>query len=653
MLDMAYLIPLFPLIGFIITGLFGKKLKSETFVGSIASMAVGLSFVVAVSMFFSLTGLPENERSHITRVFSWISAGNFHIDIAYQIDQLSIIYALIITGIGTLIHIYSIGYMHGDKSFSRFFAYLNLFIFMMLNLVLANNFLLTFLGWEGVGLCSYLLIGFWYERKFEGVNIRYTGDAANKAFIVNRIGDFGVLIAIFLIYKTFGSLEYSTVNTAASVSSPGAGVMIAITLLLFLGCTGKSAQIPLAVWLPDAMAGPTPVSALIHAATMVTAGIFLVARNATLFALAPQTMNIVAGIGIATAFLAATIGIVQNDIKKVLAYSTVSQLGFMFAALGVGAYTAAVFHVMTHAFFKALLFLGSGSVIHGMHEEQDIQKMGGLKKYMPITEKTFLIGTVAIAGIPPLAGFFSKDEILWMTYEYGGHGPLWIILAIAAFCTAFYMFRLYYLTFAGKERFDPRHLHPHESPKTMTFPLMALAFLSIVGGFIGVPYALGFFASDHPNVLENWLSPIFENANIILGRGEHHAVHSVEYILMAASVVIAVSGVYFAMKYYKQESDKPAAMVKKFAGIYRLLLHKYRLDEIYQYAVVTLTYQFSFHILWKIFDVGVIDGLINGTARTIQYIGEQLRRIQSGVAQNYALLMIAGVVAILTWLAVG
>lgn len=653
MLDLAYLIPLFPLVGFFITGLFGKKLKSEALVGGIASAAVALSFGVAVSLLFALIGLPAEERTHVTHVYTWISAGTFSIDVAYQIDQLSIIYTLIITGVGTLIHIYSMGYMHGDKSYPRFFAYLNLFIFMMLNLVLSNNFLLTFLGWEGVGLCSYLLIGFWYDRKFEGTNIRYTGDAANKAFIVNRIGDFGVIIAMFLIYKTFGSLEYAAVNSAAAAVSPDSAMMTAITLLLFLGCTGKSAQIPLAVWLPDAMAGPTPVSALIHAATMVTAGIFLVARNATLFALAPDTMHVVAGIGIATALLAATVGLVQNDIKKVLAYSTVSQLGFMFAALGVGAYTAAVFHVMTHAFFKALLFLGSGSVIHGMHEEQDIQKMGGLQKYMPVTAKTFLIGTVAIAGIFPFAGFFSKDEILWMTFEHGGHGPLWAILAVAAFCTAFYMFRLYYLTFAGKERFDHHHVHPHESPATMTFPLVVLAFLSVVGGFLGIPYALGFFFSNHPNILENWLEPIFANANHILGRGEHMEVHAIEYVLMAVSLAIAITGIYIATKMYKQESDKPAQLAAKFGFLYRMLWHKYRLDEIYQSVVVTFTYQFSTQFLWKIFDVRIVDGVINGTASLILSIGEQLRRIQSGVAQNYALMMLAGIVAILTWLAIG
>ena len=390
----------------------------------------------------------------------------------------------------------------------------------MLNLVLANNFVLTFLGWEGVGLCSYLLIGFWYDRTFEGSHIVWTGDAAKKAFIVNRIGDVGVLIAMFLIFWRFGSLDYSTVNMMAATQGVDAGLITAITLLLFLGCTGKSAQIPLGVWLPDAMAGPTPVSALIHAATMVTAGIFLIARNSTLFAMSHTTMAVITGIGITTALIAATVGIVQNDIKKVLAYSTVSQLGFMFIALGVGAYTAAVFHVMTHAFFKALLFLGSGSVIHGMHEEQDIQKMGGLKKYMPQTYITFLLGTIAIAGIFPFSGFFSKDEILWYAF-LNGSPILWGAGVLAALFTAFYMFRLLYLTFHGEERFDHHHVHPHESPATMTIPLWILAILSILGGFLGIPKALSFGADI--NLLEHWLHPIFHVAHVIFAKshGEH------------------------------------------------------------------------------------------------------------------------------------
>lgn len=651
MVELIYLVPLLPLIGFFIIGFFGKKLNNEKLVGAIASIAVGGAFLVALGAFLQLTGESSEARTeHIVRLFTWIQAGSFHIDIAYQVDQLSILYTLIITGIGTLIHIYSVGYMHGDKSFPRFFAYLNLFVFMMLNLVLANNFVLTFLGWEGVGLCSYLLIGFWYDRKFEGSHIVWTGDAAKKAFIVNRIGDFGVLIAMFLIYMRFGSLEYTTVNMAAASGGIDAGLITAITLLLFLGCTGKSAQIPLGIWLPDAMAGPTPVSALIHAATMVTAGIFLIARNSTLFALSHTTMAIITGVGITTALIAATIGIVQNDIKKVLAYSTVSQLGFMFMALGVGAYTAAVFHVMTHAFFKALLFLGSGSVIHGMHEEQDIQKMGGLKKYMPQTYITFLLGTIAISGIFPFSGFFSKDEILWNAYA-NGSPILWGAGVLAAFCTAFYMFRLLYLTFYGEERFDHHHVHPHESPVTMTLPLWILAILSVFGGLLGIPKALSGGADI--NILEHWLEPIFANANSILASHHsdaHHHSLALEWGLMAASLAIAIIGILYAKSLYKKSSHKPAEMAAKNKGLYNILWNKYFVDEIYHNVFVAPIYKISLDFLWKIVDVQIIDGIVNGSARAIAVSAENLRKIQSGIAQNYALMMLFGIVAIIAWM---
>ena len=503
-MNYAALIPLFPLIGFVIVAFFGKRLKNEKLIGGIASTAILASFVTAVMVFVGLTNRPEDDRSVIVHVYSWIATGSFSVDVAYQFDQLSILFTLIITGIGFLIHVYSIGYMHGDAGFPRFFAYLNLFVFMMLNLVLASNFLLTFLGWEGVGLASYLLIGFWYDRKFEGTRITWTGDAAMKAFVVNRIGDFGVLLAMFMLFNQFGTLDYATINAQApGVLTAGGTAVTLITLLLFLGCAGKSAQIPLGVWLPDAMAGPTPVSALIHAATMVTSGIFLIARTNVLFAMSPTTMAVVTGVGITTALIAGTIGIAQRDIKKVLAYSTVSQLGFMFAALGVGAFTAGVFHVMTHAFFKALLFLGAGSVIHGMHHEQDIMKMGGLRKYMPITYRTFFIGTLAISGIPFLSGFFSKDEILWFAF-LNGSPVLWGIGAVAAFTTAFYMWRVLSLTFNGTERFDHHHLHPHESPATMTIPLIVLAVLSVFGGLLGVPHVIG-HALHFPNLLEHWL----------------------------------------------------------------------------------------------------------------------------------------------------
>lgn len=660
---LVLLLPLFPLAGFIVLGLSGKKLSyfdfGETAIGAIGSSVVGLSFCIALYVFVQMfTGSFTPQTIHY---FTWIQAGNFSVDLAYKIDQLSLLFTLIVTGVGFLIHVYSIGYMHGDRSFFRFFAYLNLFIFMMLNLVLADNYLITFLGWEGVGLASYLLIGFWYDRKFEGVRIIWTGDAARKAFIFNRIGDFGMLLAMFILYSLFGSLRYDDVNSMALASSAGgifpdgsafsAGLMTAVALLLFLGCTGKSAQIPLFVWLPDAMAGPTPVSALIHAATMVTSGIFLIARTAPLFAISPVAMNVVAVIGVATALLAATMGLVQNDIKKVLAYSTVSQLGFMFAALGVGAYTAAVFHVMTHAFFKACLFLGSGSVIHGMHEEQDIQKMGGLKKYMPVTHRTFFIASIAISGIFPFAGFFSKDEILWNVFHYGSP-VLWALLVLAAFCTAFYMFRLVHLTFSGAERFDAHHIHPHESPATMTIPLIILAFLSLAGGLLGIPHALG-----HPlhlgNWIEHWLEPVFLGANKHLDRINGGEIHSLEYVLMAVSLGIAVVAILFAGSMYKSASARPAALATKFSGLYHLLWKKYFIDELYYGIIFSTMSKFSTSVLWKIVENTIIDGAVNSLAALIGKTSRLFQRLQSGIVQNYALIMMLGIIALFTWLFIG
>ncbi|MBK6291657.1 MAG: NADH-quinone oxidoreductase subunit L [Candidatus Kapabacteria bacterium] len=641
-MNYAALIPLFPLIGFVIVAFFGKRIKNEKLIGGMASSAILASFVTAVMVFVGLVNRAPEDRTVIVKVYSWIATGSFNVDVAYQFDQLSILFTLIITGIGFLIHVYSIGYMHGDKGFPRFFAYLNLFVFMMLNLVLASNFLLTFLGWEGVGLASYLLIGFWYDRKFDGTKITWTGDAAMKAFVVNRIGDFGVLLAMFMLFNTFGTLDYATINAQApGVLSVGGTAVTVITLLLFLGCTGKSAQIPLGIWLPDAMAGPTPVSALIHAATMVTSGIFLIARTNVLFAMSPTTLAVVAGIGITTALIAGTIGIAQRDIKKVLAYSTVSQLGFMFVALGVGAFTAGVFHVMTHAFFKALLFLGAGSVIHGMHHEQDIMKMGGLKKYMPITYRTFFIGTLAISGIPFLSGFFSKDEILWFAF-LNGSPVLWAVGAVAAFTTAFYMWRVTTLTFDGTERFDHHHLHPHESPSTMTIPLIVLAFLSIFGGFLGVPHVIG-HAIHFPNLLEHWLEPIFASGMSMLPvHGGDHT--SLEIMLMTASTVLAILGILFAKRIYANGLDKATVMAAKFKGLYQLLLNKYYVDEIYHMLIAGPIVALSRDFLWKIADVVLIDGAVNGSARVVGATGSALRKIQSGVAQNYALVMMAGIV---------
>jgi NADH-quinone oxidoreductase subunit L len=480
--SLVALIPVFPLLGFFVIALFGKKL-SKGIVSIISCGTVLASLVLSVYAFSFLLGKPGAERSATIHLFDWISAGNFKAPFDFLIDPLSCWFLLIITGIGFLIHVYSIGYMHDDPAFSRFFSYLNLFIFFMLLLVLGDSYLTMFVGWEGVGLCSYLLIGFWFK------NNEYN-KAANKAFIMNRIGDLGFLLGIILIYVTFGSIRYKEVFDTANSFASGTPVIIAITLLLFVGATGKSAQIPLYTWLPDAMAGPTPVSALIHAATMVTAGIYMIARSNILYTLAPVSMDIVAGVGLFTALFAATIGLFQNDIKKVLAYSTVSQLGYMFLGLGVGAYTGAVFHVTTHAFFKALLFLGAGSVIHAMSGEQDIRNMGGLKKYLSITFYTFLLGTIAISGIFPFSGFFSKDEILGHAYSYNKF--FWLMGVLGSVMTAFYMFRLFYLTFYGKFRGTEKQLHHlHESPATMTIPLIVLAVLSVVGGLLGIPEVFG------------------------------------------------------------------------------------------------------------------------------------------------------------------
>jgi len=647
------LIVLFPLLGFLVLGLFGKKIKNETLLGVIGSGTVGLSLLVAAYIFVTMLGLQSEERKHIIELFTWIStftgtSSSVSVSVAYQIDQLSILMTLIVTGVGFLIHVYSIGYMHGDPGFWRFFAYLNLFIFAMLNLVLADNFLLMFLGWEGVGLCSYLLIGFWYDRKFETGGYKpgtaTTADAAKKAFIVNRIGDFGFLLGMFLIFTQFGSLNFETVFGGASVLSSGSSTMVWICLLLFLGATGKSAQIPLFVWLPDAMAGPTPVSALIHAATMVTAGVYMVARCSILFALAPTALEVVAIIGGVTAIFAASIGLVQNDIKKVLAYSTVSQLGYMFLGLGVAAFSAGIFHVLTHAFFKALLFLGSGAVIHAMHDEQDIQKMGGLKHYLPTTYKTFLIGAIAIAGIPPFAGFFSKDEILWKAFssEYGSV-VLWALGVLGAALTAFYMFRLVSLAFDGEKRYGP-DVHPHEAPKTMTVPLIILAFLSIVGGFLGVPESL--YGS---NALEHWLEPIFAPAYDKLHINPH-PVEITEYLLMALSVAVAAGGIYAARSVYLRRTELADQWKAKYAFLYRVLFNKYYIDEAYDAAVVTPTVKLSEGFLWKGVDVAVIDGIVDGSAKLVALAARGIRLIQTGVAQQYAAVFVGGILFIFLWL---
>jgi NADH-quinone oxidoreductase subunit L len=641
MIQLIYLTVLLPFSGFLINGLLGRKIKNEKIIGIIGSGTIGISFLIVLGAFLQTLALPVDQRQTIVNLFTWIQAGGLNIKIAYQVDQLSLVMALIVTGVGFIIHIYSIGYMHGDKSFWRFFAYLNLFIFAMMNLILGDNFVLLFLGWEGVGLCSYLLIGFWYDRKFEKGT---TGDAAKKAFIVNRIGDFGFLLGMFLIYLTFGSLNFNDVFSHASAINIPASTMNFITIFLFIGATGKSAQIPLYVWLPDAMAGPTPVSALIHAATMVTAGVYMVARCSVIFASAPAILTVVAVVGVLTAIFAATIGLVQNDIKKVLAYSTISQLGYMFLAMGVGAFSSGIFHVMTHAFFKALLFLGAGSIIHSMHDDQNIQNYGGLKKYMPKTFITFMIAALAISGIPPLSGFFSKDDILWYAFA-NGNIFYWLIGVITALLTAFYMFRLVYLTFYGSERFS-HEKHPHESPKIMTIPLIILAALSAVGGLIGIPEI---FSGEHGNLFENWLAPVFADANSKLAAAGVQS-HSTELLLMTVTIVGVVGSILYARYMYIQKTGLPAAYSKKFEGLYKILLNKYFVDEAYDAVVINPVVRGSDKILWKITDNRIIDGAVNGTASLIDVISRNIRKLENGVAQVYAIIMVLGIVAALFWM---
>jgi len=661
MIDLMYLTVLLPLLGFIINGAFGSKIsaiggsasdrRNEKVIGIIGSGVIGLSFLITIIAFFQTLALPVEERKTIINLFTWLKVSSLDVGFAYQVDQLSLIMALIVTGVGFIIHVYSIGYMHGDKGFWRFFAYMNLFIFAMMNLILADNFVLLFLGWEGVGLCSYLLIGFWYDKKFEKST---TSDAAKKAFVVNRIGDFGFLLGMFLIYLTFNSLNFNEVFTRASAFGVPETTFAFIAIFLFIGATGKSAQIPLFVWLPDAMAGPTPVSALIHAATMVTAGVYMVARCSIIFASAPAILTVVAVIGTLTALFAATIGIVQNDIKKVLAYSTISQLGYMFLAMGVGAFSAGIFHVMTHAFFKALLFLGAGSVIHSMHHEQDIQHYGGLRKHMPKTAGTFLIAALAISGIPPLSGFFSKDEILWYSFANGGF-LFWLIGALTAFITAFYMFRLYFLTFEGKERFghekpastrSNRGEHPHESPNVMVIPLIILAVLSAIGGFIGIPEI---FSGEHGNIFHGWLEPVFKNAERKLAIYGLHT-HFQEILLMTISVAGAAGSIFFARYIYLRKPSIASDTAKKFKSIYNLLWNKYFVDELYDATIVNPIVKTSDSFLWRIADNKIIDGLVNGIASLIESASVVIRKMQTGVAQFYAVIMMVGIAAALFWI---
>ena len=639
--QVLWLIPILPLAGFIFVGLVGNRLP-EKISGWIASLMIFGSFLLSLFSFRHLLAMEAGHRLVEVDLFNWVAIGTrFNINISFQLDPLSQIMLLVVTGVGFLIHVYSIGYMAGDRSVARYFAFLNLFTFAMLLLVMGGNYLVMFVGWEGVGLCSYLLIGFWFTDMDKAI-------AGKKAFITNRIGDFGFLLGLFLIYKLFGSLDYTTVMGQLGHFHRGDALITAATILLFVGAMGKSAQIPLFVWLPDAMAGPTPVSALIHAATMVTAGVYMVARNALLYDLAPTSMMLVATVGALTAIFAATIGLLQNDIKKVLAYSTISQLGYMFLAVGVGAYSAGIFHLMTHAFFKALLFLGAGSVIHAMHkalhhstkDPQDMRNMGGLKKHLPITFITFAVATVAIAGIPPFAGFFSKDEILWNVFN-NGHPLLWAVGLVAAGLTAFYMFRLLFMTFYGDFKGTAEEQSQlHESPPSMTVPLSILALLAAFGGFVGTPEL---FAT---NQIHHFLSEVFTAPTQL-----HHAVQSghaaagghatMEISLMVLSVLVALTGILVAHRFYRRNPELPVRLAARFTGLHKLVYHKYYVDEVYEKIIIGPLRGLS-NLFYNIGDRLLVEGAVNGSARLVNGIGSIVRLIQTGSLRHYLLAMLAG-----------
>ena len=686
MSELFWLIPLLPGVGAFVNGLFGKRLP-KTLVSAVACGSIGLSFLLALACFFGVFWSGGGTAVQTARLFTWIpgmdvvltdgTLGTLNIAWEYRLDSLSMVMALVVTGVGFLIHVYSMGYMAHDAGYARYFSYLNLFSFFMLNLILAANFLLMFIGWEGVGLCSYLLIGFWYERKS-------AADAGKKAFIVNRIGDAGFLLAMMLIFVNFGSLDFYAVMGAIAerFTEPevGWGLLSIAGVLLFVGAAGKSAQIPLYVWLPDAMEGPTPVSALIHAATMVTAGVYMVARCGVLFEHAPSAMAVVAVVGALTAILAASIGLVQNDIKRVLAYSTVSQLGYMFLACGVGAFAAGVFHLMTHAFFKACLFLGSGSVIHSMEhaehesgghrnytEMQDMRNMGGLYRHMPKTGLTFMIATAALAGVPFTAGFFSKDEILWLTYS-GSHGStvLWFIGLLAAGMTAFYMGRQVLMTFFGKFRGGAKmESHLHESPGVMTWPLILLAAGAILAGYVGVPHAFG-----GANRIEGFLEPAILAGTHVVAENTAEAAHygaSTEILFALISIAVAGFGLFLAYRFYVQRPERPKAMAEAWPGAHQVLYNKYYVDELYNKTIVQGTLNASEGM--SSFDAKVVDGAVNGAALgtllasyisnffdmnfvdgAVNAVGSifttfsgVFRRVQTGLVQNYALVMLMGI----------
>jgi NADH-quinone oxidoreductase subunit L len=670
-----WLIPLLPLAGAAINGFFGKR-SSRKAVTTVALFFSGAAFAMAlwVAMRFSSLSLPYQEYfAH------WLRSGSFSVDFAFYLDQLSLVMLLVVTGVGFLIHVYSIGYMWGDPSYYRFFSYLNLFMFFMLTLVLAGNYLVMFIGWEGVGLASYLLIGFWFTKDS-------AASAGKKAFIVNRIGDFGFLIALFLLIRHFGSLNFNQVFQSVlpmSAETSGAGLLTVIGILLMVGACGKSAQIPLYIWLPDAMEGPTPVSALIHAATMVTAGVYMVSRSHVIFERAPIALTVVAIIGTLTAFFAATIGIAQTDIKKVLAYSTVSQLGYMFMACGVGAFSAGIFHLMTHAFFKGLLFLAAGSVIHAVGGEQDMRKMGGLRKKIPWTFWTMTAATLAISGIPGFSGFFSKDEILWRSYQ--ASWVYWLVGVITAFITSFYMFRLWFMTFFGEYRgeADTEHGHGghsasdahgghghggiHESPRVMVIPLVVLAVLSVVGGYVGVPGSLG-----GNNRFDKFLGPVFhgsapakEHSTALGEKGapeqetegpEPQKAVSTELMFTGISVVAAFLGLGLAWQLYYRRPELPDKVAASFSGVYEVVLHKYYVDEFYGALFVKPLINFSTRILWQGVDQKIIDAAVNDAGDGAKHVSDEVRHMQSGNIRSYAGWVAAGsavVIAFMIWMWTG
>jgi NADH-quinone oxidoreductase subunit L len=642
---MVALIPLLPFVGFLINACVGRRLPKRLS-GGLATGAMFAAFGIAIAVVGRMLSAPEHAIEQT--VFAWIGSADLEVPFALRVDPLAALMLLVVTGIGSLIHLYSMAYMHeeSDSEFARYFSYLNLFAAFMLVLVLGSSFPVMFVGWEGVGLCSYLLIGFWFRKPS-------AADAGKKAFVVNRIGDFGFILGMLLVFTTFGTFDFQAVASAAA-SMPvetSVGTLTMIALLLFVGATGKSAQIPLYVWLPDAMEGPTPVSALIHAATMVTAGVYMIGRTAVLYSHAPIALEVVAIVGVATAILAGTIGLVQTDIKRVLAYSTVSQLGYMFLAMGVGAFGAGIFHLYTHAFFKALLFLGSGAVIHALAGEQDLRRMGGLKRELPITYWTFLIGALAIAGVPMLSGFFSKDEILFRTFA-SGHHVLWIVAVITSFLTAVYMFRLVFLAFHGERRTahehahhaaDPHHgAHLHDAPPSMAIPLIVLAIGSILAGYVGVPHALG-----GSNRIESFLEPSFgshEAAPKPDATSEHGAPN--ELALMAVSTVVAVGGIVVAAFLFLRRRDTADALARSFQGVHRLFLNKYYVDEIYDAVIVQPLKRISTTVLWRGVDAGLIDGTVNGVGAIVRSSSAALRQLQTGSVRAYAASLFFGVVVI-------